>query len=123
MKYLKITLSGLVVILVALLFIIPLDVTVAQGEGSYRAGNLYTDPEGREEIQASAQSSGDYDLAWWTVDGGGATFNTNGGYSLGSSIGQPDAAVWSGGDYTLAGGFWGGTVVDYRIYLPLVLKG
>lgn len=123
MKHLKTTLLGLVSILAALLFVISLDVTVAQGGGSYRAGNLHSHPEGHEEIQESAQSSGDYDLAWWTVDGGGATFKTNDGYSLGSSIGQPDAAVWSGGDYTLAGGFWGGTVVDYRIYLPLVLKG
>jgi hypothetical protein len=27
-----------------------------------------------------------------------------------------------GGDYVLAGGFWGGVAVEYRIYLPLVLR-
>ena len=41
---------------------------------------------------ALAQSGGSYDLSWWTVDGGGATFNTGGGYSLGGTAGQPDAA-------------------------------
>jgi len=72
---------------------------------------------------AAAQSGGEYDLSWWTVDGGGTTSNEGSGYSLGSTIGQPDAAVWFGDDYTLVGGFWGGAVVEYRIYLPLVLKG
>ena len=51
-----------------------------------------------EDRPAQGQSqehvqAGDYDLSWWT------------------------------GDYTLAGGFWGGAVVEYHIYLPLVLKG
>jgi LPXTG-site transpeptidase (sortase) family protein len=50
--------------------------------------------------------SGGYDLSWWTVDGGGATFSTGGAYSLGGTIGQPDAGELSGGDYTLYGGFW-----------------
>src|SRR5512134_3654394 len=50
--------------------------------------------------------SGGYDLSWWTVDGGGATFSTGGTYRLGGTIGQPDAGELSGGDYTLYGGFW-----------------
>lgn len=69
-----------------------------------------------------AQSGGDYDLTWNTVDSGGATFSTGGNYSLGGTIGQPDAGLLTGGDYTLAGGFWGGAVRMYRIYLPLVLR-
>jgi hypothetical protein len=72
---------------------------------------------------ALAQSGGGYDLSWWTVDGGGVTPNDNSGYTLGGTSGQPDAAVWSGGDYVLAGGFWGGVAVEYLIYLPLVLRG
>ena len=66
-----------------------------------------------------------YDLSWWTVDGGGYTFSTGGGYSLGGTAGQPDAGVLSGGGYTLSGGFWRGAVVAgmYRIYLPLVMRG
>jgi hypothetical protein len=70
---------------------------------------------------ALAQSGGGYDLSWSTVDGGGYTFSQGGGYTLGGTAGQPDAGVLSGGGYTLIGGFWGGTV-QYRIYLPLVLK-
>lgn len=57
------------------------------------------------------------------MDGGGATFSEGGGYSLGGTVGQPDAGVMSGRDYTLAGGFWGGGggAAQY-IYLPLVLR-
>ena len=70
-----------------------------------------------------AQSGGGFDLTWNTIDGGGATFNTGGSYSLSGSIGQPDAGGLSGGSYTLTGGFWRGASVNYRIYLPLVTKG
>lgn len=70
-----------------------------------------------------AQTGPGYDLSWWTVDGGGVTTNDSSGYSLGGTVGQPDAAVWSGEGYTLAGGFWGGVAVEYHIYLPLVLRG
>jgi hypothetical protein len=63
-----------------------------------------------------------YDLSWWTVDGGGATFSGDGGYALGGTIGQPDAAVWGGNGTALAGGFWGGMLVEVRVYLPLVVR-
>jgi hypothetical protein len=78
---------------------------------------------------ALAQSGGlpkqptGYDLSWWTVDGGGMTSAEASGYSLGGTAGQPDTAVWSGDDYTLAGGFWGGVAIEYRVFLPLVLRG
>ena len=52
---------------------------------------------------ASAQS---FDLSWYTVDGGGATFSTGGDFELGGTIGQPDAGAMSGGDFRLVGGFW-----------------
>jgi len=66
-----------------------------------------------------------YTLDWWTVDGGGATFSTGGGYSLGSTAGQSDAGVLTGSGYTLGGGFWKGGLPTggvYRIYLPLMLR-
>jgi hypothetical protein len=63
-----------------------------------------------------------YDLSWYTIDGGGATFSVGGSYSLGGSIGQPDAGSLSGGSYQLNGGFWGGASINYNIYLPLALK-
>lgn len=72
-----------------------------------------------------AQSGGDYDLSWSTVDGGGGTFSTGGDFSLGGTIGQHDAGVMSGGVYTLASGFWGGGVVtttQFHLYLPLIEK-
>lgn len=71
---------------------------------------------------ATAQSGGGYDLTWSTVDGGGATFSTGGTYSLGGTIGQPDAGTLSGGSYTLGGGFWGGGTIHYTLYLPLILR-
>ena len=71
---------------------------------------------------ARAQSGGGYDLTWSTVDGGGYTWSEGGGYSLGGTIGQPDAGVLSGGGYTLAGGFWPGAAARYGVYLPLVLR-
>ncbi len=49
-----------------------------------------------------------YDLSWWTADGGGGTESTVGTYSLGGTVGQPDAGDLAGSDYSLAGGFWEG---------------
>ena len=66
-------------------------------------------------------SFGDYSIDWWTIDGGGGS-SSGGGYTLDGTAGQPDAATWSGGGYTLVGGFWGGVAVEYRVYLPLVLR-
>lgn len=71
---------------------------------------------------ALAQSGDGYDLTWHTVDGGGYTFSEGDGYTLGGAVGQADAGGMTGNDYTLAGGFWGGGVARYGIYLPLVLK-
>jgi hypothetical protein len=74
-----------------------------------------------------AQSGGPYELTSWTVDGGGETLSTGGGYSLAGTAGQPDAGLLSGGGYTLGGGFWGsGSAIpidyEYDTYLPLVLR-
>jgi hypothetical protein len=75
-------------------------------------------------LSASALAPG-YSLDWWTVDGGGAISSTGGSYSLGGSIGQPDAGASSGGTYTLAGGFWGGGAVanaGNNLFLPLIVR-
>lgn len=55
---------------------------------------------------AHAQSGGAYDLRWNTPAHGGQTFATGGAYSLGGSVGQPDAGSLAGGAYALQGGFW-----------------
>lgn len=52
-----------------------------------------------------AQSSENYNLSWFTIDGGGGT-SSGGVYVLSGTIGQPDAGQLSGGDYSLVGGFW-----------------
>jgi hypothetical protein len=78
------------------------------------------------ESRLTLAPAASYDLTWWTVDGGGYTFSRGGEYTLGGTIGQPEANVLRGGGLTLAGGFWGGgetVTVDLRIYLPLVLRG
>jgi len=66
-----------------------------------------------------------YTLDWWTVDNGGVTNPGQGtGYSLSGTSGQPDAAVWTDGQYTLTGGFWAGAAATgYHIYLPLLMRG
>ena len=60
----------------------------------------------------AAPASAQYGLSRYTIDGGGVSFATGGTYSLGGTIGQPDAGVLSGGSYVLLGGFWlGGAAV------------
>lgn len=52
----------------------------------------------------------DYDIDWYTIDGGGAMWSTGDGLELGGTIGQPEAGVMTGTDYqgtfALTGGFW-----------------
>ena len=77
-------------------------------------------------------AQGGYDLSWWTADGGGYTFSTGPGYSLGGTAGQPDAGVLrstapkaaTGSGYILTGGFWSGAAVTdvYQVYLPVILR-
>jgi hypothetical protein len=71
-----------------------------------------------------AQTGSDYDLSWWTVDGGGGT-SSGGLFSLSGTSGKPDAGFLSGGIYTLNGGFWGSgeiTTPEYTLFLPLILR-
>jgi hypothetical protein len=77
----------------------------------------------RSNDPASPQSG--YSLDWYTIDGSGGS-SSGGGYSLGGTLGQPDAGLLGGGSYTLNGGFWGGVIVpvqnNYDLFLPLVLR-
>jgi hypothetical protein len=99
-------------------------VTLALGPRHWRDGRILATALlislllGTMVLALTAQS---YAISWWTIDGGGATMSTSGGYSLGGTIGQPDAGLLVGGRYTLDGGFWAGTVTSYSCYLPLVL--
>ena len=69
-------------------------------------------------------ASSEYDIAWWTVDGGGG-LSQGGDYTLQGTIGQPDAGSSQGGDYSLEGGFWAGMidqVWQFFIHLPLITR-
>jgi hypothetical protein len=58
---------------------------------------------------AMSVAAGDFDINWWTVDGGGVMLSAGGEFELSGTIGQPDAgALMSGGDFTITGGFWSG---------------
>lgn len=76
-------------------------------------------------ISATALASGGptYAIPWWTIDGGGGT-SSGSNYTVSGTIGQFDAgtSTMSGGNFSVSGGFWSGNP-QYKIYLPLVLKG
>ena len=69
-------------------------------------------------VSFTSIASGQYELSWYTIDGGGGR-SSGGPYELLSTIGQPDAAAVSGGDYELLGGFLPGGLwcfVDFEHY-------
>ena len=66
-----------------------------------------------------------FNLFWWTVDGGGASLELSGGaYSLQGTTGQADAGMHSADGYSLYGGFWNPKTRSAvnTIYLPVVYK-
>ena len=72
-----------------------------------------------------ASPSADYEISWWTVDGGGGAFSTGGDYELSGTVGQPDVGPALGsGQYRLVGGYWYGVGAEqeYALYLPSVLR-
>ncbi|UCG59349.1 MAG: hypothetical protein JSU70_07525 [Phycisphaerales bacterium] len=62
-----------------------------------------------------AQSGGNYELGWYTIDGGGGT-SSGGEYVLTGTIGQPEADWCSGGPYEVLGGFWPGGPVETECF-------
>lgn len=71
-----------------------------------------------------AQTGGDYNLSWYTINGGGVS---NGGeFSLTGVIGQSEAGLLLGGEFSLEGGFLFGIENEgetgYKVYLPIALK-
>ena len=62
--------------------------------------------------QLQAQTGGDYELVWSTIDGGGVR-SIGQDFVLIGTIGQPDAGQMNGGDFELYGGFWpGGSILS-----------
>ncbi len=73
-------------------------------------------------VPALAQVSASYDLSWHVVAGGGGRM-ASAGHTLQGTVGQPVTGVMLGSGYTLCSGFeCGGAAVQYRIYLPVVLR-
>lgn len=68
-----------------------------------------------------AQTGDGYDLSWFTIDGGGGT-SSSASYTLSGTVGQPDAGTLEGDDYKLVGGFWGGSTIQYDVYLPVNVR-
>jgi hypothetical protein len=67
-------------------------------------------------------ASGSYSINWYVIGGGGGPIS-GGGYTINSTIGQPVVGASEGGNYRMETGFWGGALaVEYKIYLPIVLK-
>jgi FlgD Ig-like domain len=59
---------------------------------------------------AAAQTGGTYNLKRNVIAAGGATFTSGGAFKLGGTSAQSNAAISSGGVYTLETGFWAGYV-------------
>ena len=57
-------------------------------------------------LVAATASAQNYNIDWFTIDGGGGT-STGGVYAVSGTIGQADASgPMAGGNYSLTGGFW-----------------
>jgi uncharacterized repeat protein (TIGR01451 family) len=71
----------------------------------------------------ASPAAAQYEISWWTVDGGGTMNAAGGAYTLSGTVGQPDAGgPYAGGSYQLHSGFWSiaaggaaGTLADLAI--------
>ncbi len=70
-------------------------------------------------VLAPAQSGGNFNLSWSTIDGGGGT-SSGGQFQFSGTIGQPDAGVLTGGNFKLEGGFWSGVTVQQTSGAPIL---
>jgi hypothetical protein len=62
-----------------------------------------------------------YGVDRYLFTGGGGT-SSGGGYTLTSSIGQPEAGKLTGGAFTLEGGFWPGLIVPSEAAPTLLIE-
>jgi hypothetical protein len=74
-------------------------------------------------LTSLALASGSYSINWYVIAGGRGPISA-GGYTINSTIGQPVVGVAKDTGYELCSGFWCSELaaVEYRIYLPVVLK-
>jgi hypothetical protein len=70
-------------------------------------------------LPALASDGGPYELPWYTADSGGG-MSSGGSYTVRGTIGQPDAAIMSGGQFGVQGGFWPGACMALAAVQPSV---
>ncbi len=70
---------------------------------------------------AMAMSSANYAINWDVMGGGGGSISST-SYAMNSTIGQAIIGYKSSASYELGSGYWPGGVVEYLVYLPLILK-
>ena len=69
-----------------------------------------------------AQVTSNYDLSWRVIAGGGGQMQSA-SYTMMGTVGQPLAGPMASSSYNLGSGFWSGAAAEYRVYLPVVLRG
>ncbi len=75
---------------------------------------------GYAEPSAAPRVTG-YEIAWYTVAGGGAQSLVGGTYSVSGTAGQSDAGAENGGTYADRSGFWI-EAFGSHLYLPLLRR-
>lgn len=86
----------------ALAFGVMTALSVALAAPGQNFDNDWSDASPGREI---AGAGGDFEVTWFTVDGGGGT-SSGGDFVVRGTAGQPDAGDLAGGDFVLRGGFW-----------------
>lgn len=66
-------------------------------------------------------SSTSYVINWNVIGGGAGSTMSGDGYTLDSTLGQT-AIGWSENGHQLGSGFWYGAAVEYKVYLPVVMR-
>lgn len=73
--------------------------------------------------RALAMSSANYRLDWFVpLTGGGGGPASSAHYAINFTVGQSAIGMASSSNYGGCLGYWCGAAVEYRIYLPLVLR-
>jgi len=71
----------------------------------------------------SAMKSTNYHLDWFTpLTGGGGRAASSTNYAANFTVGQSVVGVSSGTNHEVCLGYWCSGAMQYRIYLPLVLR-
>lgn len=72
-------------------------------------------------VAAQAQSGSGFDLHWNVIGGGGGT-SSGSGFTVTGTLGQTAVSTSSGGDFSVAQGFWQDFLHLLRNMLPFAVK-